>query len=241
MKKLPEVKPTETEAEYIKSHYGNMKAQDMADALGISINRVYNICRKLELTRSDVRILFTHKQHQVIIAGILGDGNIKRNGSNYYYRETHSKKERGYCEWKSEILSSMLSKAGFHLTDKCDGQFGFQTINSPSFRWYKKLTTTEVIDELDSFGACIYLLDDGWAKSPGYCLSTGTMDHDAEEYLCDRLNCVLGTSATVIGHNTISFKKDSMKALTKAMIRNIPSNLDVFERKIQPLVDKLKG
>ena len=240
MKKLPEVKPTEKEAVYIAKYYGSQSANEMANALQISINRVYNICRKLELTRMNVRMFFTVEQHQLIIGGILGDGNIKRNGSNYYYRETHSKKEKEYCKWKCDIFAGLVSKKGFHQTDKRDGQYGFQTINSQSFRWYKKLSLYEVIDELDDFGACVYLLDDGWMRPSGFNLSTGIMSPKEEQYLCDKLNKIFGTSATVISHNAISFKKKDMRLLLPYFKNNIPNNIDVYKHKIQPLINKFK-
>ena len=220
--------------------YGIKTASEIAEMLMIPQNRVYKICEYLGIKELNPTVTFSEHQEQIILGGILGDGNIKRNGSNYYYREAHSRTEFEYCYWKMEQLEPYISKGGFHITDKRGYQMGFQTINSPSFSEYKSMDTVEVINSLDVTGAVVYLLDDGWAKPVGYCLSTGSMDRETEYVLVNKLNEIFDTNATVISHNAIAFHKADMPNLLSAMKRVIPEEIDIYKKKLKPLIEKFK-
>ena len=235
-----EIAPKNYEIGIVKKWYGIKTAGEIADMLLVSTNRVHNICRYLGLKEVNQTVTFNHDQEQIILGGILGDGNIKRNGSNYYYRESHGRTELEYCYWKMETLEPYISKGGFHITDKRDSQMGFQTINSPSFAKYKSMTTTEVIQSLDSFGATVFLLDDGWARECDYRLSTGSMDRETETVLVEKLNEIFDTKASVVSHQTISFHKGDMPNLLSAMKKVIPNNIDIYHKKLKGLIVKFK-
>lgn len=240
MGNTPRIKPKNYEIGIVRKWYGIKTAAEIAEMLNIPQNRVYSICRYLGLKEENQTITFSHQQEQIILGGILGDGNIKRNGSNYYYRESHGRTELEYCYWKMEQLEPYISKGGFHITDKRDGQMGFQTINSPTFSKYKEMEVTEVIQSLDAYGATVYLLDDGWARPTGYCVSTGTFSRGTETLLVDRLNDIFDTSASVISHQAISFHKSDMPNLLSAMKNVIPEDIDIYDKKLRPLIEKFK-
>lgn len=240
MRKNVEVKPKNYEVGIIKKWYGIKTAAEIAEMLSVSTNRVYTICTYLGLKELNQTVTFSSHQEQIILGGILGDGNIKRNGSNYYYRESHGRTELEYCYWKMEQLEPYISKGGFHVTDKRDNQMGFQTVNSPSFSTYKSMTTAEVIQALDETGAVIYLLDDGWAKDVGYSVSTGSMDRETETILVNKLNEIFDTNASVVSYQTICFHKSDMPNLLSAMNRVIPKDIDIYNKKIKRLTEKFK-
>lgn len=240
MRKKVEIAPKNYEIGIVKKWYGIKTASEIADMLLVSTNRVYNICKYLGMKELNTSITLSEHQEQIILGGILGDGNIKRNGSNYYYRECHGRTELEYCYWKMEQLEPYISKSGYHITDKRGNQMGFQTINSPTFSQYKHMETIEVINALDETGAVVYLLDDGWAKNTGFCLSTGSFDRDTEYILVEKLNEIFDTHASVISHQTISFHKADMPNLMSAMNRVIPKEIDIYKKKIKRLTDKFK-
>lgn len=235
-----EIAPKNYEIGIVKKWYGIKTASDIAEILMIPTNRVYNICKYLGLKEENKEIAFSEHQEQIILGGILGDGNIKRNGSNYYYRESHGRTELEYCYWKMEQLEPYISKGGFHVTDKRDNQMGFQTVNSPSFAKYNGMDTTEVIQSLDSVGATVYLLDDGWARPTGYCVSTGSFDRDTENLLVDKLNEIFDTTASVVSHQAISFHKSDMPNLLSKMKQVVPDNIDIYKKKLKPIIEKFK-
>lgn len=240
MKTKLEIAPKNYEIGIVKKWYGIKTASEIAEMLMVPQNRVYKICEYIGLKELNPTITFSKHQEQIILGGILGDGNIKRNGNNYYYRESHGRTELEYCYWKMEQLEPYISKSGFHITDKRDNQMGFQTINSPSFSQYKSMDTIEVINALDVTGAVVYLLDDGWAKPVGYCLSTGSFDRDTESVLVNRLNELFDTNASVISNQTISFHKPDMPQLLYAMKSVIPEDIDIYKKKLKPLIEKFK-
>lgn len=239
-----EIKPTEYEITIVKKYYGKKKANEIADILNVSVNRIYNICRYLNLKHCNLKFIFTELQHQLILGGLLGDGNIKRNGSNYYYRETHSIKEKEYCRWKSSLLEPFLSKSGFHLTDKRDNQYGFQTCNSSSFAYYKKLSIYEIIDQINIFGILIFLLDDGWKRDVSYCVSTGIMTEDMAYYLKKRIDMLFHIDTHIYYKNNepycLTIVKKDLYQILPYFVKYIPNDIDIFHNKIQPLRNKLK-
>ena len=240
MRKNVEIAPKNYEIGIVKKWYGIKTASEIADMLLVSTNRVYNICKYLGMKELNPSVTLSEHQEQIILGGILGDGNIKRNGSNYYYRETHGRTELEYCYWKMEQLEPYISKSGYHITDKRGNQMGFQTINSPTFSQYKHMETIEVINALDETGAVVYLLDDGWARDTGFSLSTGSFDRDTEYILVEKLNEIFDTHASVISHQTIAFHKADMPNLLSAMNRVIPKEIDIYKKKIKRLTDKFK-
>lgn len=240
MSKPIEIAPKNYEIGIVKKWYGIKTAAEIAEMLSVPQSRVYKICEYLGMKESNPTVTFSEHQEQIILGGILGDGNIKRNGSNYYYREDHGRTELEYCYWKMEQLEPYISKGGFHITDKRRNQMGFQTVNSPTFSEYKHMETIEVINALDETGAVVYLLDDGWARDTGFCLSTGSFDRETENALVAKLNEIFDTNATVISHQTISFHKSDMPNLLAAMNRVIPHDIDIYKKKIKRLTEKFK-
>lgn len=237
-KKL-EIKPTDEEIDFIYSN-PDMKAADVAEILGKSINRIYRIRRVVIRKGLNEKFELNEKQKQIILSGILGDGNLKRNGSNYYYRETHAIKEKEYCKMKHDILSPFISKGGFHLTDKRDGQWGFQTRNSPTLKEYKKMTLIEVIDRLDKFGLIIYLLDDGWKRDAGWNLSVAALSQEEIDAVIEKYNKEFGTTCSEISYKTVSFRSSDMPLILPYMKKYIDNDIDIYKNKIKDLIDKFK-
>lgn len=235
-----EIRPTEKEIEFINEHYGKMKANEIARELNIPVNRVYKICQFLGKKHLNIEVFLTEKQEQVILSGILGDGNIKRNGRNFYYRETHSKKEKDYVFWKYSILKEHISKSGFRIMDNRDGQWGFQTINSPTFLKYKNMSTIDVINSLNEFGMLLYLLDDGWSKPAGYYLSVAALSNEERINLLNKINSLFNTEASLIQTDAISIRKKDIQKILPYFKKMIPNNIDIYKNKIQPLCNKFK-
>lgn len=187
------------------------------------------------------QVNLSETQKQVILAGILGDGNLKRNGSNYYYRETHALGEKDYCAWKCDLLQPYISKSGLHTTDKRDGQLGFQTINSPTFIEYKYLPLETVIDRLDKFGLLLFILDDGWFSKNHLVLSGGALSLELINHLVDKYNSEFNIKSKIIGHKRLDISfAGCNENLTPYFVQYIPAELDVFQKKIQPILNKSK-
>ena len=183
-------------------------------------------------------LILNEAQKQVILSGILGDGNIKRNGKNYYYREGHSKKETEYCKFKHDILQPYISKGGFHLVNKRDGQFGFQTINSPTLREYKAMDIYSVINALNEFGLLLYILDDGWINYKSYNLCMGLFNDDIINEIISKYNSTFNINCYKINNKqkAISFV-NCMEPLLVEFKKYIPHNIDVYRNKVQPMLN----
>ena len=126
-------------------------APQISKELKVTNAVVYRIRRKYHLTTPNKQIfIFNSLQEQILLSGILGDGNYKQNGcQGYYYRESHAEDEYDYISWKANMLNQFVTKSGVH---EITGQgfnkqrlFGFSTKTSTSFRQFVFLTKKQII------------------------------------------------------------------------------------------------
>jgi len=217
---------------YINKFYGIKTAKEIAKDLKISINRVYNLNRAVIGKMLNPKIKFNKKQEQVILSGILGDGNIKQNGRNCYYREGHAKTEINYCKFKYDILKPYITNCGFKIIDKRNDIYGFQTINTPSLLEFKNMKHTTVIEKINKFGLILYLLDDGWTKPSCWYLAVNSISIEDRKQLINKFNTEFGTEAHEIKNDVISFTKNDVIKILPFVKKYIPNDLDIYEKKI---------
>ena len=93
---------------------GKMKAQDIADLVGVTYYQVHEVFKRNNLTDKQNPIFhLTELQEQILLGGKLGDGNYKSNGkNNYYYRENHAEDDLGYLTWKMNTLGEDIITSG---------------------------------------------------------------------------------------------------------------------------------
>lgn len=234
------------ELEYIRNNYGKTKAQNIADHLGISIHRVYNLAKKHNLTRKLNPVFdLSEVQEQIMLSGKLGDGNFKKNGSNYYYRETHSVRESDYLIWKYEQMKDTTTGKTYHHDRRAEtqtDQISFQTRNSPSFAKYVEMSVVDTIEQLNELGIVLWCLDDGWcriyAHSFGYMISVASFTDSEALTMVSRLEDVLNISSTYLksGGGVISINYKESPKLLSAILRNLPSDMDILNNKFKHFV-----
>ena len=184
-------------------------------------------------------------QEEILVAGILGDGNFKKNGSNYCYRENHSARELGYLTWKFNMLNGLTANAGIvHEKPKGfskDGVYSFSTKTNVSFNKYALMGVDEAIENLTPFGLLLFLLDDGWVSYGAYernwhfLISGGMLSLNQLQRLCDKMNDFGITDAKIIGNvrNDITIPKHNNDLFCDLVVENNMQNLDVVQKKFQ--------
>lgn len=232
-----------TELEYIKENYGKMKAKEIAGHLDISIHRVYNLAKKHKLTKTlNPTFEISPLQEQILISGKIGDGNFKKNGSNYYYRETHAITEKDYLLWKYNQLLNLTTQRTYNSEARGvnqNPQIGFQTRNSPSFTKYVEMSKLECINHLDKLGLILLALDDGWCKrythSFGYYISIANLDEEEAEALISRFKTEFSIECSLIPSSggAISIKRKESPKLLKGILEHLPKDMDIIQRKFK--------
>lgn len=230
---------------YIINNYGSIRAQDLADALGITIHQVYGVARRNNLTRrQNKKVEIDSDMHQVLVSGILGDGRLKRNGKhNFYYSECHALGEREYLLWKKKMLKDLTNNStiyGKNLNNDYEKAVEFTSLTTPSLIPYSKLSKKDCIKELEELGLFLLIMDDGWGRryknSNGLVLSFNNDYLEELEILKDRYCEVLGIECKIIG---IKKKVISFSHIYEHIFKDIASrygmeDLDVVKKKLSP-------
>lgn len=185
----------------------------------------------------------TPKQHQIILGGIIGDGNLKKNGNNYYYRECHAIPEREYLEWKfnelGEVTTGHLQEIPARVPTQ-NPQVGFQTKCSPTFIKYAKLTKSEVISQMNELGVLIWMLDDGWlsknCKNNLICIAKGTLTEEESNLMIDKLyECGLYASIQK-SRGDFRLYYANNRRIKDLTYTYLPRTMDIVEKKINGLI-----
>lgn len=231
----------------LKDNYGKIKAKEFAEMFGVSINTIYHAAKNLGLTQALNPVFeLSKEQHQIILGGILGDGSLKKNGNNHYYRECHAIGEQDYLMWKFEKLKNVTTGKIFDIPGRgFSPQVGFQTRNSSTFSNYACMNRIDVIKSIDDLGFIIWALDDGWFRNNSnvgcYGISRGTFSDEEAEELINKANS-LGLTMHCIGSSQdFSLVSSNNARLKEIAYKYFDKSMDIIEKKINKLKVKDDG
>lgn len=235
---------TEQQKEAVRKLYGTMTAKEIAQQLDVSINSVYNFAKKEKLTKPlNPEFEIAERQEQILLGGILGDGSFKKNGTNYYYRESHAVPEADYLKWKYKELKNMSTGKLYDIPARRETQnpqIGMQTVNTPSLTPYAKMTRMEAINKIDELGLIVWMLDDGWCrhncKSGCYGISAAAFSAEEIDAILEKMK-TFGLNGHVIdSKQDISLTTENNKTIKEIAYRYFPKTMDIMKKKINPLV-----
>ena len=241
-------KLTQEQKNIIISMYDNYSCVDIAKIVGVSLNQVYDLRKRLKITKRQNPIFnFTDLQHQILLGGKLGDGNFKPNGNhNYYYRENHAEDELEYLTWKMNQFDGIVSNQGLYAIKKAGYNvqqlYGFSTITSPSFIYYAESTFEEIIPQMDYRGLIIFMLDDGTfsthSKAGNFVISGGVLNEQQIDLLCEQYD-----KNGIYGVHRVGRKKYELAApsynntkLLEMTTSFIPIETDIIQKKFGHII-----
>ncbi len=238
---------TSEQQEILAKEYGKIKAKDFAEIFGVSINTIYHAAKHMGLTQKLNPVFnLTQEQHQIILGGILGDGNLKKNGKNHYYRECHAIGEEEYLRWKAEQLKGITTGKIFDIPGRgYSPQVGFQTKNSSTFTKYANMSRLEVINELDELGFVVWMLDDGWIRRNSNVhsigISRGSLSNIEADALITKAG-TLGLSMHCVGQSgDFSLTSKNNARIKEMAYKYLDKNIDIVKKKINDLKIKDNG
>lgn len=150
----------------LKKYYGKKSAKEIAEITGYTVQKIYNLAQKYNISsnkKQNKQYYISDEAEQIILGGILGDGNIRRIGNGAVYREKHAFKEKEYCLWKREKLKGFCNLEKDLYTYK-DKYVSFDSFNTSQLLKYKNMSYKEVVENITELGVLSYLFDDGWVK-----------------------------------------------------------------------------
>lgn len=232
-------KITDEQVKKVIEMRGIISAVEIAKQLNLNYNQVTDVYRRFNMTNKlQPEFNPSPLQHQILISGILGDGNIKQNGRNCYYRENHRPNQLEYLKWKHEMLKPMTRDSMLYYNPKARVPlYEFCTITSPTFNTYKKLNYFDIISMLDLNGIILLIMDDGWFGTNGsFFVSCGDKPIEVVNYLCKSFNLNGLYGSHVIYQNkeksyfNISIPKEN-NSLIQDVTLNLIGNIDVYKQK----------
>lgn len=139
----------------------------------------------------------THRQKEILIGTLLGDGCLERNGRNTRLRIEHGLKQREYLDWKYKELQNLatarprLVKGTIHFrTRKKYKRWHFSTFSLPELNgyWHKfysrkrKRIPKDILELLKSpLSLAIWFMDDGYKRNDCNALRINTDGFNLKE------------------------------------------------------------
>ena len=229
---------------FIIENKNKLTNKEIAEALNISDRYVSKIKRENGI-EAKISYKINEIQNQIILSGLLGDGNLKKNGLyNYYYRECHSVKEEEYLRWKFDNLSPLTN--GCSVTyqkprkETQNPQCTFNTKTLKELIPYSKMSKSDIILNLNELGLVLYILDDGWkhrhsknTKEYNINLAVHDLSDKNKDELIKQYKDILDIDCHLIcsDKNTLSFPRESNYIFIDILKKYNLLNIDVTNKK----------
>lgn len=207
--------------------------------MNVPIWKIYKIKYENNLQNPTNPIFtFDDLQNQILLSGILGDGNFKSNGQHgYYYRESHAKGELEYLQWKANILNNLLTKSGIHeINGKGFNKqpiYEFMTRTSVSFANYANMKIENVINNLNEKGLILFYLDDGWLNKKTINISGGTLTDEQKCLIIDKFKQYNCCSIHLTKRKDFTFSVKDYQRLKNIALSFLPNDLDIMLKKFK--------
>lgn len=223
-----------------------MTLQEMADECGASLRVIQKWCvEKFHLHSHSFRKLkkLNPLQKQVVMFGCLGDGHISNCDNAPIYIESHAENEKDYLFWKYSMLKDICNnEPSYHAasyfsfgTDKqylCKPVYRFNTRIVDDLKKIRSMERIDIIRELNEFGFCLHILDDGSRCNLWQICLAEWSDEEISLYkkICyDRFG-LIGNS--IMDKRYFEFNAFSSYKIDEMILRNLPNDLDIVHKKI---------
>lgn len=189
--------------------------------------------RRVDLKRLEVNL--PHDVEQLLIASLLGDGSIVKDGRGFNFKEAHAIKQASYLRWKAGILSEHFGgRVSERFLSNGSRYVEYCSNIHPIFVelrrcWYpegKKRIPEHILKKLDLLALYVWYCDDGWFNywTRTCCIGLHDFKDQAESirnHFCDR-----GFTCWLLHSNpAIVFSRKS----TDRFLREITANVQVHE------------
>lgn len=182
-------------------------------------------------------------QRQIIMFGKLGDGHIDRRENQPMYIEVHANDQKDYLFWKWSILKDICNHEPVYYPNNNQFFNGAEYEVQPVYRLntrivddlksIRNMSKSEIILQLNELGLSLHLLDDAHRSRSSWVLClAGYTEEEINLYIkiCkDRFNL---DSKVSKNNKYIKFTADSSRLIDAMILKHIPNELDVVQKKI---------
>ena len=233
---------------YLKENYVKLGANHIAEKFNIDKEYVYHLARvnnvKTNKTTNKTCGELNDLQKQILISGIFGDGNYKKQGLGFMYRECHALGEANYCKWKYDVLGKLTEDNRFSYANRGNELVEFETMTTKDLEVYGKLNKDlgSAIELLDEIGLSLLILDDGWRstktiypKNITFNLTTYQYTEEIRYKIIKQYEKYFGNSccnSVGIKRVDLYFSKEASKKIAEIILSLLGSDMDIVQKKL---------
>lgn len=234
---------------YQKFMVEGMNHDEMAIEAGYSKRVIEKWCvEKHRITQKmrQASITLDNTQHDLMIGSLLGDGHIDKRETQPLFIVSHAANQKDYLYWKYDILKNICNKSPSFIGSKevmfngnpntyiAQDAYRISTRIQDCLLWYRGLSVSETLDELNEFSLAVWILDDGSRTSSNWSLAFASFTEDekrkAISVIKDKFNIDCYTIES--DDRYLRFSAIDSRAIDEIIKSNIPNELDIVQYKI---------
>lgn len=221
--------------------------EEMAAELGCSVRVIKKWCS--EVHRLNRRTYKENKhlsaiQKELIMFSLLGDGHIDRREAQPLFIVSHAENQKDYLYWKYDILKDVCSHEPTYYQESC-ASFGTdkEYLCKPYYRFctriindlipIREMSKNDIISQLNDFGICIHLLDDGSRTRSNWSVCVASFTEEEKQSYINKCSHDLSLNCYKLKDDRyIEFDANSSRMIDDIILSNIPNDLDIIKYKI---------
>ena len=175
----------------------NMTDREIAEIVGVKKVSIYFFRKRNSIERSNLAegkpIEPTKRQMSILVGTLLGDASLRNDYKNPSFSCEHGIKQKKYCKWKADELSSLNSRLYTYTrktVDKRTGIFYESAVcvlpaNPKLLDMYnslyingRKTITKEFLNNFDELSLAVMFMDDGAKTTSSITIATNCFSED---------------------------------------------------------------
>lgn len=217
---------------------------EIAECVGIDPRRVNDLRKKMGLSRnnpSELPLIFTEIQYQLLIGGIIGDMCIFKDKQATYHRMNlaHSTRQRSYLLFKANLLGDLFSEPTERswIDGRTNNEYHevriqsrtrkvFSELHSKWYRGGKKIMHDDVW-RIDELGLAVAYFDDGFRSSNGYSIALNDYSLQDIQKFAKVLSEKFNLACTVPNmHTSVYIKAESAERFRKMITPMLTNGME---------------
>ena len=175
---------------------------------------------------------------------LLGDGHIDKREYQPMFIISHAENQKDYLYWKYDILKDLCNNKPKYYKgiNRCLDN-GKKYICHPFYRFgtrilndlipIREMSKSDIINQLNEFGICIHLLDDGYRGKSNWQVCIANFTESEKDLYIDKCKKDIGLNCHInIDDRYITFDTVSSRKIDELILFYLPNDLDIVKYKI---------
>ena len=204
-------------------------------------------CEKHRLTQKyrQKHTKLNSTQKDLIIGSLIGDGHIDKREGQSLFIVSHAENQKDYLFWKYELLKNLCNKKPSYIKGsnkifsngksyKCQPSYRLCTRIYDVLEKFKKMSTSDIIKNLNKFSLSVFMLDDGYRNEYSWEICVANFSDEEKHLFLKVLKDNWGIVGNIVpsDHRYIVYSKCNKDKIDEIILSQIPNDLDIIKYKI---------